>query len=264
MAITYKKDLAALPKLINQQKVTDYTQSTKHHIARNIFKLLSVLMAAIRTYEFSNVAKNIYKNDLNLDKIEQHIPIILAYYAMAPIMASMGCSATASTNFFYNKGYNSYQKLQTYRARIKYQSQIDDPLTEDLQNISNSSNNNINDKINQIFKELLTIMIITVLAINGFANACLSDSTNALIMLSIAYTSFSFCARSIFDKKINQEPDNLKLQKDLKILPIKQDNQESGDVTNILQAIITTKHLPKNSVKLSSLWSLTKMKVAYC
>ncbi len=212
MGITYRQDLAALPRFIDQQRSTNYAQLERYAIAKNIFELLSIIMAAIRTYQFSKVAEDIYKDDFALDKIEQHIPAIFAYYAMIPIMASMGFSAAASANFFCDKGRNFYQELQAYRVRSRYQRQDDYQEPKELTSTVNSLNNSSNKQSTQLYKKFLKIIILTTLIINGFANSCLSDSTNPFIMLVIAYTSFAFCARSIFDKKKDLEPEQSKLQ----------------------------------------------------
>jgi hypothetical protein len=141
MGITYRQDLAALPRFIDQQRSTNYARLEKYVIAKNIFKLLSIIMAAIRTYQFSKVAEDIYKDDFALDKVEQHTPAIFAYYAMIPIMASMAFSAAASANFFCDKGRNFYQELQAYRVRQKYQRQDDYQEPKELTSTVNSIKN---------------------------------------------------------------------------------------------------------------------------
>jgi hypothetical protein len=257
MGITYRRDLAALPRFIDQQRSTNYTRLEKYDIAKNIFKLLSIIMAAIRAYEFSKVAECIYKDDLALDKkIEQHTPAILAYYAMIPIMASMGFAAAASANFFCDEVRNFCQKLQTDQVRSRYQPQDDYQEPEDLPSAVNSSNSISSNQSNQFYKKFLKIMILVTLIINGFANSCLSNSTNPLIMLIIAYTSFAFCARSIFDKKENLKPNPIKLQEVIQDLQIGIGSENKLLLCQKIQTIyekygmnIPPKILPKTTIK---------------
>ena len=81
-------------------------------------------------------------------------------------------------------------------------------------------------------------MILATLIINGFANSCLSNSNNPFIMLIIAYTSFAFCARSIFDRKKDLEPEKAKLQEVIQGIQI-----GSKDKLLLWQNIKTVKNL---------------------
>ncbi len=230
-AIIYRDSVKSLFGIVsNKGSLSDHQISAQYKI-KNTARFLLVSAAVIRVWEFSKIAKKVYGDDLNFDKVNDNLSEIAAYSSMPPMIALMGLSAWRCSDFFYNHGNKLYKKLRGYKEQI-------DVENNQLWSPQSTGNNN-----GKNYSKCFTPAILVSLAANGIGNVCLSDSLNYLILISIFLTSFALCAKSIFEKKETVKFDFSTYEKKIKEL----DSKPEQNMKALFWAIIAEE--PKNTNK---------------